>query len=285
MRIWRILLGSCAAWLLAASIASPQAPARAQGPATAQERDGGRGPQTVAEMNRKVLPTSLTWEQILPIMQGWRDGLGVTCEYCHVYFGPFNPRNDFASDAKEAKDKARVMLRTLQNVNRTFGAEIPPLDRPAAGQPATAARQTVQVQCVTCHRGVPIPKPLIDIVLDTGNTRGVAAAVTQYRDLRRVFYGAQAYDFTDVTLFTAAQRSNAARKPDDAIAYAQLNIEFNPMSARSYQVMSQAYVLKNDTASAISAMEKAAAIDPMNAGFQNQLNQLKNPGRGGRGNQ
>jgi tetratricopeptide (TPR) repeat protein len=284
MKMWRILLGVCGSCLLAASIASPQAPARAAGPAPAQVRDGGRGPQTVAEMNRKILPTTMTWEQILPLMQTIRDGLGVTCEYCHEYYGPFNPKNDFANDAKEAKENARVMMRTVQTINQTFSAEIPRLDKPAAGAGAAATRQTVQVQCVTCHRGVPIPKPLIDIVLETGNARGPAAAVAQYRDLRRAFYGASAYDFTDVTLFTAAQRSNAARKPDDAIAYAQLNVEFNPMSARSYQVMSQAYAQKNDTANAIAALEKAIAIDPMNQGFQNQLNQLKNPGRGGRGN-
>jgi len=284
MKRWPILVGACVSYLLAVSFVSAQAPARAGGPAPAQARDGGRGPQTVAEMNRKILPTTMTWEQILPLMQTIRDGLGVTCEYCHVYNGPFNPTNDFASDAKEAKDKARVMMRAVQTINQTFGAEIPRLDKPAAGQAAAAARPTVQGGGMTCHRGVPIPKPLIDIVLETGNARGAAAAVAQYRDLRRAFYGASAYDFTDVTLFTAAQRSNAAMKPDDAIAYAQLNVEFNPMSARSYQVMSQAYGRKNDTANAIAAMEKALAIDPMNAGFQNQLNQLKNPGRGGRGN-
>src|SRR5687768_13810 len=161
MKTWRILLGACGSCLLAASIASPQAPARAAGPAPAQARDGGRGPQTVAEMNRQILPTSMTWEQVLPLMQGWRDALGVTCEYCHEYYGPFNPKNDFASDAKEAKGKARVMLRTVNSINTTFGTEIPRLDKPAAGGAAAAARPTVQVQCVTCHRGVPIPKPLL----------------------------------------------------------------------------------------------------------------------------
>ena len=96
-----------------------------------------------------------------------------------------------------------------------------------------------------------IPKQLSDIVADTTGEKGAAAAVTQYRELRGKFYGAQAYDFSDNTLFTAAQRAVQANKPDDAIAYAQANVEFNPMSARSYQVLSQAYGKKGDKASAV----------------------------------
>jgi cytochrome c-type biogenesis protein CcmH/NrfG len=64
-------------------------------------------------------------------------------------------------------------------------------------------------------------------------------------------------------------------KPDDAIAFAQLNIAYNANSARSYQVMSQAYQRKNDKDKAIQSLEKAVELDPMNQGFKNQLQQLK----------
>src|SRR3954466_12038530 len=112
MTRWFIRSGVFGSIILTASVASAQPPARAQGGPPAPQRDGGRGPQTVAEMNRQILPTNLDFEQILPIMQSWRDGLGVTCAYCHVYVAPYDPKNDFASDAKEPKKKARVMLRT-----------------------------------------------------------------------------------------------------------------------------------------------------------------------------
>jgi hypothetical protein len=176
--------------------------------------------------------------------------------------------NDFASDNKMPKRVARTMMLMTRDINSKLGAEL--------GKPAA---QVTQVQCVTCHRGVPIPKQLVDIVMDTTTAKNATDAVAQYRDLRKQFYGNQSYDFTDLTLFTAAQRALAAMpaKPDDALAYLQANVEFNPNSARSYQQMSVAYQRKMDMANAIAMLEKAVSIDPMNMQFQNQLNALKNP--------
>ena len=274
------VLSTFALLLWGVALVSAQSQGRGQAPPSAPARDGGRGPQTVAEMNRQVLPTNLNFEQILPVMQGYRDALGVTCAYCHVYVGAFNPMNDFASDAKAPKQKARVMMRMVQTINRTISSEVPPLD-PAAGS-RSATRETVQVQCVTCHRGVPIPKQMVDIILETGNRDGASSAIARYRELRKTFLGTPAYDFGEVPLIVAAQRANAANKPDDAIAYAQLNLEFNPRSGRSYEVMSQAYVLKRDRASALSAIEKAVAIDPNNGAFQNGLREIRNSESNGR---
>jgi len=93
----------------------------------------------------------------------------------------------------------------------------------------------------------------------------------KHRELRKQYYGAQAYDFTDASLFNAANQSLTANKPDDAIAFAQLNLAFNARSARSYQVMSQAYQRKNDKDKAIQALEKAVEIDPSYAAAHNDL--------------
>jgi tetratricopeptide (TPR) repeat protein len=128
---------------------------------------------------------------------------------------------------------------------------------------------------ITCHRGVAIPKQLVAVMMETASKEGVAKALQQYQDLRKQYYGTQAYDFSDTTLFTAAQQSLAAMKPDDAIAFAQLNLAFNANSARSYQVLSQAYQRKGDKTPAIQSLERAVELDPMNQGFKNQLQQLK----------
>jgi len=232
------------------------------------------GANDVPNKNLKVLPAERfrTFGEILPAMQAMRDALGVGCVYCHTYTAPYNAANDFVSDAKAAKEKARAMIRMVQSINQTIRTEIPPLDKPAGD------RQTAAVQCVTCHRGTTIPKELVDIVVDTGSAKGAAAAVAQYRELRARYYAAEAYDFTDTTLFVAAQRALAGGKPDDAIAYTQLNVEFNPMSGRSYQLMSQAYVAKKDSAAAVAAMEKAVAAQPNNETFKTQLERLKKTG-------
>jgi len=238
----------------------------------AQEIIAPPGANDAPVTSLKVLPRDQfkTFGQILPTMQAIRDALGVGCVYCHTYTAAYNPANDFVSDAKPTKDKARAMMRMVQDINQHVRTEIPPLDRPA-----TTNRQPVTVTCVTCHRGVPIPRQLVDIVTDTGNARGAAAAVAQYRDLRTRYFGNQSYDFTDATLYFAGMRANAANKPDDAIAYAQLNLEFNPRSARSHWLMSKGYQLKKDRAAAIAAMEKAAATAPETAAFKNELEELK----------
>ena len=160
--------------------------------------------------NLQVLPKEYTVQQVVPIMQGVAQALGVGCEHCHNFIAPGNPMNDFAADDKPEKNKGRVMMRMVTNINQTLVAQV--------GKPAA---DLVQVTCVTCHRGVPVPKQLVDVVVDLGNQAqggGTAAAIAKYRDLRKQFYGSQAYDFSDFTLFTAAQRANAANKPDDAIA-------------------------------------------------------------------
>lgn len=265
----RLLRGAIGVFLLAGSIVSAQAPAQGQG------RQGGGGRATWT--NLQVLERDSTPQQLMATMQTISTQIGVTCDYCHVTAqdAPAVGRGraaapppiiDYASDAKQQKRTARVMIRMTRDIRSKLGAEL--------GKPPA---EVVFVQCVTCHRGVPIPRQLVDIVADTAMAKSAAAAVDQYRELRQQFYGSAAYDFSDYTLFTAAQRANTAMRPDDALAYLQANVEFYPNSARSYQQMSVAYQLKMDRANAIAMLEKAASSDPMNSEFRNQLNNLRNP--------
>jgi photosynthetic reaction center cytochrome c subunit len=257
MKRLSFVCGSLATLLLSASLA-------AQAPAAAPAQ--GAAPAPVPARNLQVLPKEWTNAQVLPVMRSIAAALGTECGHCHVWTAAGAPGNDFPSDVKPEKTKARAMLRMVMDINKTINTEFTKLGKPAS--------EIVQVQCVTCHRGNVIPKQLVDIVLDTANQSNAAAAVAKYRDLRKEYYGAQAYDFSDLTLFDAATRAIAANKFDDAILFAQTNVEFNPKSARSHQVMSQAYQRKNDRANAIAEMEKAVALDPA---LQPQLNNLKNP--------
>jgi tetratricopeptide (TPR) repeat protein len=193
---------------------------------------------------------------LMATMQTISQALGVNCEYCHTA-----PRGSGQPEPK--KDIARAMMAMTREVNARIDA--------ATGK---SGSDRVAVQCVTCHRGVAIPRQLSDIMLATIREKGVAAAVSQYRELWKQYYGRQSYDFGDGTLLAIGQQLTAG-KPDDAIALLELNVEFHPQSARSYAALGYAYTRKFDDATAIKYLEKALAIEPDNGVIRGQLEQLK----------
>ena len=72
-----------------------------------------------------------------------------------------------------------------------------------------------------------------------------------------------------------AVSATQANRPDDAIAWLQLNLEYFPASSRTYAALSQAQQRKTDKEAAIKSLEKAVQLDPQNAQFKRQLDQLK----------
>ena len=189
-------------------------------------------------------------------MQEISHALGVSCNYCHT-------AERGSGQPEPKKEIARAMMAMTRDLNARVEAAV-----------GKTAAETTRVECVTCHRGVVIPRQLADIVIRTLREKGVAAAVAQYRELRTQYYGRQAYDFGEDTLLGVAQRIADAR-PDDAIALLQLNLEFHAKSARSYVALAYAYTRKIDDASAMSSLEKALEIEPENGVARGQLEQLK----------
>ncbi|MEO8257879.1 MAG: c-type cytochrome [Acidobacteriota bacterium] len=260
-------------------------PARGQDAAAGQrggggDRGGGPPAAAVAPQNLQVLPKETTQPQVLQAMQQFTAALGVQCSHCHVQAaaapggrgdagggrgrGGAAPAFDFASDDKPQKKTARQMMLMVREINPKVVA--------ATGRAETAA---ARVGCVTCHRGVAIPRTLAELLDQTTTEKGTPAAIAQYRDLRRQYFGAQAYDFSEATLVTYAQRATTADKADDAIAWLQLNLDFFPQSSRTYIGLSQAQQKKNDKDGAIKSLEKAVELDPLNAVVKRQLDQLK----------
>ena len=196
-------------------------------------------------------------------MQAFTQSLGVQCNYCHVFEGR-GGRNDMASDEKPTKKAARGMMTLAREIN----AKLPE----AIGKAADA---TTRVGCATCHRGVPIPKQLADIVTEAGNAGGATAGLAKFKDLRTQFYGGQSYDFSEGSLIAIAQRANTANKADDALTYLNANLEYYPKSARTYVTMAQIKNARGDKPGAITALEKAVELDPGNAQAKAQLETLK----------
>jgi hypothetical protein len=107
---------------------------------------GGAAPQPPLT-NLQVFPKDMARPQLLQVMQAFNAALGVTCAHCHQFVGPNDPMNDFASDAKPAKNVARAMVRLVREIN-------PMVQKSVASKPAD---QVAAVNCGVCHRGAAIP--------------------------------------------------------------------------------------------------------------------------------
>jgi hypothetical protein len=275
--ICRHVLLSIAAFSVAVLVSSSLL---AQQPAAPQQ--GGGPPIPAVSQNLQVLPKDAPAAQVFEVMQSFSAALGVQCSYCHVPLTsgpalaagaapaaggrgvPAQLQFNFASEDKPQKKAAREMMLMVRDLNPKVAAAV-----------GKAADATTRVACVTCHRGVAIPKQLADILDQTTMEKGTPAAVAQYKDLRKQYFGAQAYDFSEGSLVTYAQRATQANKADDAIAWLQVNLEYFPLSSRTYAGLAAAQRAKNDTAAAVKSLEKAVELDPQNAQLKRQLDQLK----------
>ncbi|MCL5268752.1 MAG: c-type cytochrome [Bacteroidetes bacterium] len=77
--------------------------------------------------------------QLMDVMNGFTEALGVQCAFCHNI-------NDFASDEKPTKRMARLMIRMVTNIDTHY-----------INQP-----NWEKVTCFTCHRGKSIPKLVLN---------------------------------------------------------------------------------------------------------------------------
>jgi tetratricopeptide (TPR) repeat protein len=217
--------------------------------------------QEQAPKNLKVLPKNWSREQVVAVMQNFTAALGVGCNFCHD-LKPGQPP-DFASDEKKEKDMARAMMKIATDLN----AQLPK----ALGM---EPKDTTRVQCITCHRGVPEPKQIGEILTKTAAEKGFPAAAAQYDELKMKYYGAQAYDFTDRGLIATATPLIQSRT-DEAIQFLNLGLQKFPQSAPTYVALAQAQEAKKDTKAAMASLEKALQIDPKNAQAQRLMGELK----------
>jgi hypothetical protein len=251
----RLFAAASAAVMLIAAAASAQTPPAAPG----GQRAGGPPPIS----NLQILPKDSSREQVLATMAAFTAALGVNCSYCHVQEGR-GGRNDMAADDKPTKKAARGMMLLAREIN----TKLPE----AVGKGADA---TTRVGCATCHRGVPIPKQMTDIMTEAAANGGAAAGIAKFKEFREKFYPGQSYDFGETTMLMMSQRANTSGKADDALAYLQANLEYFPKSVRTYAGIAQIKNAKGDKAGAIAALEKVVEIDPNNAQAKAQLEALK----------
>jgi tetratricopeptide (TPR) repeat protein len=219
--------------------------------------------------NLQVLPKDIPRDTLLRIMQGFTRALGVRCDFCHVPRegaapnpgGP--PQLNFAADDKPEKKNARVMIRMVRNIN---GEQLPML--------ADRAAPPVNVQCVTCHRGLARPMTLDMVLARTVERAGVDSAIQQYRGLRTTSALSGRYDFSEATINDLAQQLGASGKTSDALALLQMNQEFYPGSGQIDFAMGELHRQRGEREQAIVSYRAALVKQPQNRQARARLTEL-----------
>jgi tetratricopeptide (TPR) repeat protein len=171
--------------------------------------------------NLKVLPKDISRTELIALMGQFTRALGVRCSFCHVTEQEKpDAKNRFALDDKPAKNKARAMMEMTRDINQKYLAQLDKRESPA-----------INVQCVTCHRGVTEPRQLSDVLANTYQKGGIDSTMARYGRLRDRYYGSGSYNFNEVSLSDAANEISRSGHEADALRLLALNVEMNPKSA------------------------------------------------------
>ena len=112
---------------------------------------------------------------------------------------------------------------------------------------------------------------------DTYRDDGLDEAITEYRSLRERYFGDYAFDFSDKSLNRLAERMIHEGQFDAALSFLKLNLEFNPLSVRAYQLQGDVWKEKSNMTAARHSYQKALEIAPDNAWTQRSLKRLDTP--------
>lgn len=215
--------------------------------------------------NLEVLPADTSKAQMTAIMRGFSGALGVRCTFCHV---GEPPKMDWASDDKDEKKSARLMLKMTEAINKDTIAQLGSMS------------ESSEVTCYTCHRGAEHPpRRLADVLADTASTNGGAAAVDQYKKLRDEKLEAGQYDFRVQMLTAAAGRLRDEKKPDESLALLKAATSLFPKSGEAAAMLGMALAEKGDKAGAEAELTRALELDPNNRMARGALDRLKGGGQ------
>jgi photosynthetic reaction center cytochrome c subunit len=209
--------------------------------------------------NLQYFPKDIKQEQIVQRMREFSFALGVRCQYCHAGGDGVSLEGvNFGSDEKPTKLKARAMLRMVDQINGPVLAALP-----------TRAEPKVTVDCVTCHRGLPLPKTLQTTLLEIVNKDGAAAATARYRELRTNQTLTGRWNFGEWEINELARRLRDVGNLEAAIAILEMNGEFNPKSAEIDFYLGEMHLARGEKDKALSryraALEKAPNHAPAKA--------------------
>ncbi len=213
--------------------------------------------------NLQVFPKDWPGTRLRPVMIQFTTTLGVRCSYCHkgVEGKPLSTY-DFASDVNPNKDRAREMLRMLTDINAHLQKIQPSGDK------------RVNVWCHTCHHGKPRPITLEEELMEQYRAKGVQGALDRYAELKKKYYGRDAYDFGEGSL-NAVGYLLLEKDPPGAIPVFQLNAATFPQSGNVWDSLAEAYMKAGDLKKAQENYEKSLTLDPTNDNAKEMLKKIK----------
>jgi tetratricopeptide (TPR) repeat protein len=135
----------------------------------------------------------------------------------------------------------------------------------------------VNVECVTCHRGLPIPKTLARSLVDVATTKGADSAVAFYKKARSDHPDDGVYDLTERSVSQAAQTLVEGGKTAEAIALLDVNAELFPKSARALNQLAGAHEAAGHKDAAIETYKKVLTIAPNDRQARQRLTALGAP--------
>ena len=214
--------------------------------------------------NLRVLPKDISRDSLLQVMFGFADGLGVECGYCHTGGDPRTLIGvQFKSDAKPTKVRARAMYTITAQTNSLLRAD-------------TNGRQLgAAVTCLTCHRGLPDPRPLHEVIAATIAGAGTDSGIAQYRDLRTRYLDRGHFDFGEASLNIVAQGLARGGRRDDAIRVLELNKEFHPDRPTLNFDLAELLLARGDSARALDLYQVALAGQPLNSRLRARIDSLR----------
>ena len=215
--------------------------------------------------NLQVLPKDTARPALIQRMREFSFALGVRCRSCHA--GGNGVSFDgvaFESDEKLPKQKARAMMRLVDTINTSMLPQVP-------GRTQSGAT----VDCVTCHRGLPVPKTIDTVLLEAVAHDGAAAAVQKYRDLRAKESLMGRWDFDEWRVNEVARILDERKNPDAAIALLEMNGEFYPQSTAIDTMLGELFKARGDTAKALDRYRSALQKDPRNPRAKQMVEELE----------
>ena len=215
--------------------------------------------------NLKVLPKDISAGELRETMQSFARGTGTRCSGCHVGEVEADLSTyDFSLDDKEKKRKAREMIKLVRTINDRLASIFP--EAFAAG---------ASVTCATCHRGLPKPEMIEDVLTAEIEKGGPDAGIDRYGQLREQYFGSYSYDFSERMLMRMASDFGSADQVQTALALINLNLEHYPSSSRSYVIRAQLHEAVGDTTSARQDYSRALEFEPDSAWIRKQLDALR----------